>query len=138
MAIGDIVHNSFESYVDEYTGAVVERLTDPSVTCHHMYFYAHMTTRDGGKLLYAPQIAGERQIYCMDLATGDAVQLTERALVWMTGVPSSRMMSRRYSTIKVILSGVRHWMVPIARGCTPRRRVGRDEISAFREMRTSS
>lgn len=77
MAIGDIVHNSFESYVDEYTGAVVERLTDPSVTCHHMYFYAHMTTRDGGKLLYAPQIAGERQIYCMDLATGDAVQLTE-------------------------------------------------------------
>ena len=70
MAIGDIVHNSFESYVDEYTGAVVERLTDPSVTCHHMYFYAHMTTRDGGKLLYAPQIAGERQIYCMGSGDG--------------------------------------------------------------------
>lgn len=77
MAIGDIVHNEFCSYVDETTGARVERLTDPGTTCHHMYFYAHMTTRDGSKLLYAPELNGERQVFCMDLATGDAVQLTE-------------------------------------------------------------
>lgn len=77
MGIGTIVHNRFESYVDETTGAVVERLTDPSVTCHHMYFYAHMTTRDGSKLLYSPEIEGDRQVFCMDLETGDAVQLTE-------------------------------------------------------------
>ena len=77
MAIGDIIHNEFCSYVDETTGARVERLTDPGTTCHHMYFYAHMTTRDGSKLLYALERDGERQVFCMDLATGDAVQLTE-------------------------------------------------------------
>ncbi|MDY4041445.1 MAG: oligogalacturonate lyase family protein [Collinsella sp.] len=77
MAIGDTVSNRFVTYEDPYTGAVVERLTDPGTTCHHMYFYAHMTTADGSKLLYAPEIDGERQIFCMDLMTGDAVQLTE-------------------------------------------------------------
>ena len=79
MAIGDVIHNEFSSYVDEFTGARVERLTDPSVTCHHMYFYAHMTTTDGRWLLYSPEIDGERQVFLMDLATGDATQLTEGA-----------------------------------------------------------
>lgn len=77
MAIGDTIHNERASYVDEYTGAQIQRLTDPSATCHHMYFYAHMTTQDGSKLLYSPEVDGERQIYLMDLTTGDAVQLTE-------------------------------------------------------------
>lgn len=77
MAIGDVVHNAFVTQVDEQTGTVLERLTDPSRTCHHMYFYAHMTTRDGSKLLYAPEVDGERQVFCMDLGTGDAIQLTE-------------------------------------------------------------
>lgn len=77
MAIGDVIHNDFSTYVDEFTGARVERLTDPSVTCHHMYFYAHMTTADGRWLLYSPEIDGERQVFLMDLATGDATQLTE-------------------------------------------------------------
>lgn len=77
MGIGYIVHNHFESYIDKTTGAKVERLTDPAITCHHMYFYAHMTTRDGKKLLYSPEIDGERQVFCMELETGDAVQLTE-------------------------------------------------------------
>lgn len=79
MAIGDTVRNAFERYRDPFTGVEVERLTDPATTCHHMYFYAHMTTRDGTKLLYSPEINGERQIFCMDLATGEAVQLTEGA-----------------------------------------------------------
>lgn len=75
--IGSVIHNEFSSYTDEYTGARIERLTDPGITCHHMYFYAHMTTADGTKLLYSPEIDGVRQIFCMDLRTGDAVQLTE-------------------------------------------------------------
>lgn len=79
MARGDIIHNTFETYTDPYTGVEVERLTDPAQTCHHMYFYAHMTTADGSKLLYSPEIDGERQIFCMNLATGDAMQLTEGA-----------------------------------------------------------
>ena len=77
MAVGDVVHNEFSSFVDEETGARIERLTPPNVTCHHMYFYAHMTTRDGRWLLYAPELGGERQIFLMDLTTGDATQLTE-------------------------------------------------------------
>lgn len=77
MAIGTIIHNEFTTYVDEFTGAHVERLTNPDITCHHMYFYAHMTTADGRWLLYSPEIGGERQIFLMDLTTGDATQLTE-------------------------------------------------------------
>ncbi len=77
MGIGNVVHNEFSTYVDDETGAVVERLTSPDVTSHHMYFYAHMTTADGRWLLYSPEVDGERQIYLMDLFTGDATQLTE-------------------------------------------------------------
>ncbi len=79
MGIGDTIHNEFSWHVDEETGARVQRLTDPAVTCHHMYFYAHMSTKDGTRLLYSPEIDGERQIYLMDLASGEAVQLTEGA-----------------------------------------------------------
>ena len=77
MAIGDVIRNRFDTYVDEFTGASVTRLTDAAHTSHHMYFYAHMTTKDGSRLLYSPELGGERQVWCMDLASGEAVQLTE-------------------------------------------------------------
>lgn len=77
MGIGHKLHFNFTSYIDKYTGAHIERLTPPDITCHHMYFYAHMTTADGSKLLFSPELQGERQIYCLDLLSGDAIQLTE-------------------------------------------------------------
>ncbi|MDD4849305.1 MAG: oligogalacturonate lyase family protein [Gemmiger sp.] len=77
MSIGTILHNHATTYLDPYTGHEVTRLTEPDHTCHHMYFYNRMTTADGKKLLYCAELNGERQLYLMDLDTGDALQLTE-------------------------------------------------------------
>lgn len=75
MAIGDKIQNRFTTYWDPHTGVEVERLTEPDHVSHHMYFYNRMMTRDG-KLLYCAEFE-DRQLYLMDLATGEAVQLTE-------------------------------------------------------------
>ena len=77
MAAGDMIKNRFQEFTDEQTGTRVVRLTEPDHVSHHMYFYNRMTTADGSHLLYCAEIGGERQLYLMDLASGDAVQLTE-------------------------------------------------------------
>ena len=79
MAKGSILHNVQTTYIDEKTGAKVTRLTQPTHVSHHMYFYHRMTTKDAKKLLYAAEIDGERQLYLMDMQTGDALQLTQGA-----------------------------------------------------------
>ena len=76
MAIGTVIHNERMIYTDPYTGRTVTRLTAPDHTSHHMYFYNRMVSNDG-RLLYCAELDGARQLYLMDLATGDAVQLTE-------------------------------------------------------------
>ena len=77
MAAGRIIRNNFKEFTDELTGTKVTRLTEPDHVSHHMYFYNRMTTADGSRLLYCAELEGERQMYLMDLHTGDAVQLTE-------------------------------------------------------------
>ena len=77
MAAGDMIKNRFQEFTDEQTGTRVVRLTEPDHVSQHMYFYNRMTTADGSHLLYCAEIGGERQLYLMDLASGDAVQLTE-------------------------------------------------------------
>lgn len=77
MAIGSVIKNEFSSYIDPHTGVQVTRLTQPDHVSHHMYFYNKMTTKDGKKLLYCAQLNKVRQLYLMDLDTGDAVQLTQ-------------------------------------------------------------
>ena len=77
MAAGRIIKNKFHEFTDEWTGTRVTRLTEPDHVSHHMYFYNRCTTADGSRLLYCAQTEGERQLYLMDLHTGDAVQLTE-------------------------------------------------------------
>lgn len=77
MPIGSKGKVTFSSYTDEYTGVKVRRLTDPTVLSHHMYFYNRMMTADGGKLLICQELSEGRQIYLLDTATGDTLQLTE-------------------------------------------------------------
>ena len=77
MAIGDLLHQTPVTTPDPYTGCPVTRLTPPDHTSHHMYFYNRMVTSDGSRLLYCAEINGRRNLYLMELATGDAVQLTE-------------------------------------------------------------
>ena len=77
MAIGDLLHQTPVTTPDPYTGCPVTRLTPPDHTSHHMYFYNRMVTSDSSRLLYCAEINGRRNLYLMELATGDAVQLTE-------------------------------------------------------------
>ena len=77
MAIGDLLHQTLVTTPDPYTGCPVTRLTPPDHTSHHMYFYNRMVTSDSSRLLYCAEINGRRNLYLMELATGDAVQLTE-------------------------------------------------------------
>ena len=77
MAIGDLLHQTPVTTPDPYTGCPVTRLTPPDHTSHHMYFYNRMVTSDSSRLLYCAGINGRRNLYLMELATGDAVQLTE-------------------------------------------------------------
>lgn len=77
MAIGDLLHQTPVTTPDPYTGCPVTRLTPPDHTSHHMYFYNRMVTSDSSRLLYCAEINGRRNLYLMELATGDAVQLAE-------------------------------------------------------------
>lgn len=77
MPIGQKIHNEQTTGQDPYTGRTVTRLTAPDHTSHHMYFYNRMTNTDGSRLLYCAELDGARQLYWMDTATGDAVQLTQ-------------------------------------------------------------
>lgn len=77
MAIGEKIQNKFSTYTDPHTNTQVTRLTEPDHVSHHMYFYNKMTTSDGNHLLYCPVLNGERQLFLMNLGTGEAVQLTE-------------------------------------------------------------
>lgn len=78
MAIGDIVQNDFESFVDKTTGAHVQRLTPKGLTCHltGRGNQVRCTSPDGLALLYAGEYGGARELYVMNLRTGKAVQLT--------------------------------------------------------------
>ncbi len=77
MPIGSMIHNQQTVYTDPYTGRTVVRLTQPDHLSHHMYFYNRMVTADSARLLYSARLGEGRQLYLMDLASGDAAQLTE-------------------------------------------------------------
>jgi oligogalacturonide lyase len=77
LAIGDIYKNKFVETKDPFSGEKLIRLTSPEFLSHHMYFYYRMITGDGKFLIYASNIDGDRNIYRMDLITGNSTQLTE-------------------------------------------------------------
>ncbi len=82
MAKGDIVKNTFREYRDKYTGRLVTQLTSAERLSHHPYFYNKMITNDSKYLIYASSYDTSscdniRNLYKMDLSTGDALQLTE-------------------------------------------------------------
>lgn len=73
---------SFQTWADPNTGARVQRLTPPDVTCHRNYFYQKCFTADGSKLIFAgefgPQPSPHWNYHLLDLATQKAVQLTDQ------------------------------------------------------------
>jgi oligogalacturonide lyase len=77
MAKGNRVKLMYHTYVDDKTGATVCRLTPPDVTCHRNYFYQKCFTNDGSKLLFGGAFDHHWNYYLLDLASAEAVQLTE-------------------------------------------------------------
>ena len=77
MPAGGMVSCRFSRYQDPFTGREVTRLTDPRYLSHHMYFYNRMTTEDGRRILICMQREEGRQLYLLDLKSGEALQLTE-------------------------------------------------------------
>ncbi|MDY4041446.1 MAG: oligogalacturonate lyase family protein [Collinsella sp.] len=90
MAVGDVFHNEFESFVDPDTGAHLERLTPRGAVCHHMRFNQRHITRDSMFLLYSMERNGVRRICALNLESGQSVQLTNgRDVADYTGVLSA-------------------------------------------------
>ena len=77
MAKGMRVKLVYEVSQDPDTGVEVTRLTPPEVTCHRNYFYQKCFTNDGNKLLFAGEFDGNWNYYLLDIAAGEALQLTE-------------------------------------------------------------
>ncbi len=76
MAIGDLSYSPFVRANDPDTGAVVERLTSPNMTCHLPRPGIRATSADGKVLLYVGATGEARQLFALNLDTGVSVQLT--------------------------------------------------------------
>lgn len=74
--IGKIVRGEFTPHKDIETDAQVLRLTCGTHTCHHIYPTMRSTTSDGMFLLHFRELGRRRQLYAMNLETGDSLQLT--------------------------------------------------------------
>jgi oligogalacturonide lyase len=77
MARGDTHREMFHRFADPVTGRSVTRLTDLEHHCHHPYFYHDPFTSDGRQLVYASDRTGRRNLFLLDLETGQSVQLTD-------------------------------------------------------------
>lgn len=74
---GKIIPLNFRTTEDSVTGRQVIRMTPPHVICHRNYFYQKCFTRDGSKLIFGGGFEGHWNYYLLDLATQQAVQLTD-------------------------------------------------------------
>lgn len=79
MAKGTRITLDFVTERDPDTGAQVLRLTPLDVICHRNYFYQKCFFNDGSQLLFAGAFDGNLNYYLLNLATQQAVQLTEGA-----------------------------------------------------------
>lgn len=79
MGKGRQIKLDYHHYQDPATGVNVCRLTPPDVTCHRNYFYQKCFTNGGRHLLFAGDFDGHWNYYLLELATGEAMQITEGA-----------------------------------------------------------
>lgn len=81
LTIGKLVTSEFSPRTDPETGAQIVRLTGGRCVCHHVYPSMRSTTSDGMFLLYFRETNGRRQLFAMNLDTGNSLQLTSGAAV---------------------------------------------------------
>lgn len=54
----------------------VLQLTSGDATCYPLYYFIPTFSSDGSRIVYHRAADGEVQIYCLDLTSGESVQLT--------------------------------------------------------------
>lgn len=77
MAVGQLYKGHPLHYKDEFTGVEVIRLSNNEGNTVHPYFTQPLFTADGKHLLTASDRTGSWQLYSMEVATGDMLQLTD-------------------------------------------------------------
>jgi oligogalacturonide lyase len=77
MSKGSIFKQKFAEYPDELSGRKVVRIAGGDSVCHHPYFYNKMITNDGRHLVTASDRSGKRDLWLVDLETGESVQITD-------------------------------------------------------------
>lgn len=79
MAKGDVTPLTFTSEIDPVTQVRVVRLTPRDRIFHRNYFYQKCFFNDGSHLLFAGEFDGHWNYYLLNIASAEAVQLTEGA-----------------------------------------------------------
>ena len=82
MAIGQEFKGNPYHYKDEYTGVEVIRLSDNAGNTVHPYFTQPLFSADGKHLLTASDRTGSWQLYYMEIATGNMLQLTDEPKIY--------------------------------------------------------
>lgn len=77
MARGRTHTHPVHAYTDTVTGATVYRLTSLEEHCHHCYFYNQPFLPDGKGLVYVSDRTGHRNLFLLDLESGQREQLTD-------------------------------------------------------------
>lgn len=80
MSKGLVFYNEFKEFTDNLTGRKIVQLTGDDCLSHHPYFYNKMVTEDGRYLIYASDRSGNRNLYKLDLNSGQTTQLTDTDL----------------------------------------------------------
>ena len=78
MSKGKTYKNSIYKFKDIDTGREVWRLTSPEYLSTHPYFYFNCISRDNTFAVFGSDISGSRQLFKIDLSSGEMLQLTDR------------------------------------------------------------
>lgn len=86
MTIGQTFPSERRDYYDSLTGRKVTQLTNSAAEDYHLYFYNPTVTPDGKYLVFVSERTGLSNLFRLELATGEIVQLTDarptRAEYW--------------------------------------------------------
>ena len=77
MGKGTVIKTEIFKYNDPDTGREVWRLTSPEYLSTHPYFYFNCISKDNSFVVFGSEATGLRQLFKLDLATGDLTQLTD-------------------------------------------------------------
>src|ERR1035437_1676724 len=89
MAVGAVSASEFRRYADPATELEVVRLTNPAFSSGLTAPHLRQFTKRGDSMVYWSERDGTRQIYRLDLKSGESKQLTSAAVLDVTNFAMS-------------------------------------------------